>query len=274
MFNDFLHCFSNFWTYKTAKSITYDVWQLGATYRFLQLLILAYVVVYLIYFQAAWAYAERPLGTFNSWAEGGGSGAIITGAAVLNNAFVYCGNSSYAYEWAPGWNYGEPPVCRKLNKNEVTTKLGNDFFFTTIYIEYHYRGWPCNGAAHATEVAACDARGGSVSTEADGQCQCFSEQAYYPVGIEHMVLALEMGYTTTPKFGDLSGSTNAKASSDDTILPLEYITAIRPRTRRLTPSLLLKSDEHRLAKSRRQRAHLDHARPTLTPLTPLTLCIL
>lgn len=131
-----------FWTYKTTKTITYDVWQLGLTNRVLQACIAIYVVLYLYLFQAGWAYGERPMGSFNAWSEGGGSGTIIKAASSLDSSFVYCGNASYSYEWAPGWNYGEPPVCRKLNKNEATTKGVNDLFFTTIYIEYHVRCAP------------------------------------------------------------------------------------------------------------------------------------
>ena len=62
-----------FWTYKTNKTITYDVWQLGLTNRVLQAFIAIYVVVYLYLFEAGWAYAERPMGSFNAWSEGGGS---------------------------------------------------------------------------------------------------------------------------------------------------------------------------------------------------------
>lgn len=224
---------AGFWAYKTQKTIVYDVWQLGFTYRVLQALIAIYVVVYLYLLQAGWAYAERPMGSFNAWSESGTSGAIVKGAKSLDNAFVYCGNSSYSYEWASGWNYGEPPLCRKLNKNEATTKALNGFFFTTIYIEYHYHGWACHDSTHATEVAACAARSGSWAEEGDGQCQCSSEQAYYPVGVEHMVLAMEMSYTTSPKFGDVTGSTNAADSvgaagsdSSSDLRPLQvFITA-------------------------------------------------
>ena len=94
-----------------------------------------------------------------------------------------------------------------------------------------YHGWSCGSGAHAAEVAACSARSGIWSAEADGQCQCSTEQAYYPVGVEHMVVATEMSYTTSPKFGDLKGSTNAKSTTDSAdgsaqVRPLDvYVTA-------------------------------------------------
>ena len=82
-------------------------------------------------------------------------------------------------------------------------------------------------------MAACAARSGSWSAEADGQCQCFTEQAYYPVGVEHMVVATEMSYTTSPKFGDLKGSTNAKSSAGgaDAVQPLDVYVAAANGTR-------------------------------------------
>ena len=180
-------------------------------YRFFQVCIFCYVLVYMWLFEAAWSYAEVPLGSFNAWGSDNDAST-----AMREQTFEYCNNASYSFVyWEPGWNYGTPPKCRKLTTNEVTQKGIGSVFFTTVYIEKQTHGWKCTSATDAAERTACTNRAGAVTAHADGQCECVTEEAYFPVAVEQMAMNLNFGYTTSAKFGGSGGSTNVPAGTTD-----------------------------------------------------------
>ena len=208
-----------FLVYHKPRSIVIDSWQVGAVYRLLQLAIFVYVALYMYFYEASWAYSEVPMGSFNAW---GSSEADVT-AKRNPSSFTYCGNESYSFVyWEPGWNYGTPPECRPLSANEVAVKGLGNVFFTTVYIEFHKYGWVCSdAAADATQRADCTARGGGVTAHPDGQCECSTSKAYYPMSVEVMHLKMEIAYRTTHRFGGAAGSTTS--ADGDSPLPVTLV---------------------------------------------------
>ena len=156
------------------------------------------MLVYAWFRDAGWSYQELPVGTFNAWGSDNGAGAAMRASEEM----TYCNNPEYSFVyWEPGWNYCTPPKCRKLSVNEVATKGLGNVFFTTVYMEKQLWGWKCGDSSDATQRTDCTDRTGTVVEYDDGQCECFTEEAYYPVAVEKMAMKVEFGYSTTVRYG-------------------------------------------------------------------------
>ena len=74
-------------TYKTQRQIRVDVWQLGLTFRLLQLTIAGWLI-YDIFIGHRWAYHEVPAGRVNAYGQTSNE-YIALGSTVP----AYCGNA-------------------------------------------------------------------------------------------------------------------------------------------------------------------------------------
>jgi len=221
MLDALIGAFDGFFVYKTNKAMVVDIWQIGLFYRALQAAIFAYILFSLVN-DNQWAYAEQPVGDFNMYVSGGSSASIIGAATDFDKTFKYCGNSSYSYDYSAEYQYGSPPKCRELSTGEATVKDTKNFFFVTMFDERHTLGWSCDGADAASQYQKCldlaannspelgsgDLPANIVSKTRGNQCTCNVRESYYPVAVEHMVMAMEISYGTSNLFGSINGSTN------------------------------------------------------------------
>lgn len=152
----------------------------------------------------------------------GNSASIIGAASDFDQTFTYCGNVSYSYDYSAEYQYGSPPKCRELSTGEATVKDTGNFFFVTMFDERHTIGWSCNGPEAASQYQKCldlasyyspelgsgDLESNIVSKTRGNQCTCNVRESYYPVGVEHMKMAMEVSYGTSMLFGKVNGSTN------------------------------------------------------------------
>ena len=155
---------------------------------------------------------------------------------------------------APGWNYGTPPICRKLKTAEVVTKGANTIYFDTIVMETRRIGWTCKDATDAANRAVCAGYGGTVDEAKDMQCECVAQQSVYPLAVEEMELALEISYQTSVRFGAYSGSTNVPNGTFDEAMRLRPLHArvidqdgvnVPPRATRSSARVLAASSAER-----------------------------
>ena len=91
-----------------------------------------------------------------------------------------------------------------------------------MFDERHTIGWSCNGPEAASQYQKCldlasynspelgsgDLESNIVSKTRGNQCTCNVRESYYPVGVEHMKMAMEVSYSTSMLFGKVNGSTN------------------------------------------------------------------
>lgn len=202
-------------SYTVTKKLKIDIWQLGVIHRSLQFLIIIWILYGLIE-DGKWAFAEQPEGTYNMYVSAGTTQSLIDGASNLSQSFKYCNDPSYSYAYSPDFRYGDPPRCRELTTGEATVKGTSDFFFVTFFDERHEFGWTCGGVDEALQYGKCleTAAGMAVRNSSRGfQCRCQTRDSYYPVGVDQMLMAMEISYSTTPTFGRYNGSTNNPESS-------------------------------------------------------------
>ena len=127
--------------YRTKREIRIDVWQIGLTFRILQIVIIG-TVAYDIFIGHGWAYSEVPSSRgINAWGESTPQFVAI-GAAQPS----YCSNTSAMHDYVYGGNFRYvSPSCRRLTAEEVVTKRLGAVSFTTSVIETIELGWKCSG---------------------------------------------------------------------------------------------------------------------------------
>ena len=242
--------------YTTSRRLRVDVWQLGLSFKLLQLTILIFVGID-IFNRNAWAHSEVPAGRVNSYGE---VTADFTSTLALDKV-GYCSSDDHDYIFSDTYNYQKPP-CRILDDEEVVTKSIGAVTFTTSIIETVELAWRC--AAIDPDATAkklrCDtmiADGGTFhvdnttpnydawkqSTALTGmQCKCRKRETYYVKGVEKLGVVFEHGYSTTSKAGGLEGSSNVAEDGLSTrvgsqrfedakriIMSLEEIIALNPQ---------------------------------------------
>ena len=182
-------------SYKSAKYIRVDYWQVAVFYRFWQFIALL-VTAAQLYYEDAWALAEEPLGTANGWGEEGtmriDSDLPVSAYA---SAFPYCDNSTYNYAYSSDFVM-DNAYCEPLFGEELSVIGSRTVFFTTAQLETHTFGWPCNDPS-GTGVAECEANGGANFSRVNGQCGCIYTRTVFPAAVESMVMAFEHTYDTS-----------------------------------------------------------------------------
>ena len=211
--------------YTTSRRLRVDVWQLGLSFKLLQLTILIFVGID-IFNRNAWAHAEVPAGRINSYGEG--TADFTSTLALEDNKVSYCSSDDHDYIFSDNYNYERPP-CRSLDPEEVVTKSIGAVTFTTSIIESVELAWACGAVDDdaLAKKARCDTMipGGAfhvdgattgyaawkVDTPLKGmQCKCTTRETYYVKGVEHMGIVFEHGYSTTGKAGGLGGSSGVE----------------------------------------------------------------
>jgi LSD1 subclass zinc finger protein len=242
--------------YTTSRRLRVDVWQLGLSFKLLQLTILIFVAVD-IFNRNAWAHSEVPAGRINSYGEG--TDDFTSTLALEDSTVAYCSSPDHDYIFSDSYNYEKPP-CRALDPEEVVTKSIGAVTFTTSIIESVELAWAC-GATDTDALgkkARCDtmiADGGAFHVDGTTknytawklntngmQCKCTTRETYYVKGVEKMGIVFEHGYTTTGKAGGLKGSSSVEGKGlstqigpnrfeggDRIIMSLEDIIALNPQ---------------------------------------------
>jgi hypothetical protein len=173
-----------------------------------------------------WAMDTVPLGTTNPWVEVGNYTKMGQNTERFSSV-AYCSNSSLAYDYGNGWEYGtvdDPPMCDSPNHYTITQKTSDSVFFTTAYVESAEYGFAC-GTNDTENKAACFLKMGDSSEfvkRDDGQCVCTSKsKTYYPLGVEKMAVAFQHFYATPTllkrPFSGGSDNADAKHPLDTTL---------------------------------------------------------
>jgi len=223
--------------YRTSRQVRVDIWQVGLTYRILQLAVIAYVLWDLIV-SNSYVVSEVPSGTVNAWCDTGRASFAALLAARNATSFAYCSSPDHDFMYSAEWSYVQP-ACRPLQPDEIVTKGVGSVHFTTNIIETIEYGWPCDDAdADATKRGKCEEGGGSVE-QSGNQCICALSTTFYPKGIEDLKLAFEHEYRSTDKLFNpiLKGSSFNSAAEHklDTVIKSAAALSVQPL---MEPSLL------------------------------------
>ena len=145
-----------------------------------------------LYFNDAWALTEVPSGNANGWDEIG-SMRTSTSDPMLSSRTRYCSNATHSY--AEGSYVYLSPRCEALLPGELVVKTPDSVFFTTAILETVTVGWPCDTSVASNQSASCDASS-ELYQRGNGQCECVSRRAIYPLAVEEMKMVFEHAFDT------------------------------------------------------------------------------
>jgi len=198
--------------YTTGKKIIVDVWPVGLLHRLLQIGVLIFALWEAVSMHT-WALHEIPHGSANIYAQ---SNDVFQAALRADGTHPYCAGSQllqYEFKDSDDWNY-KNPTCLPLDDKDVTFKGPSSLFITTAYIETELLGWPCHelSSSDAAVKARAEAKKarctGTVEEDAAGtQCKCEVTRTIYPIAVEELDVYFNHAFDTTPKAGDINGST-------------------------------------------------------------------
>ena len=110
-------------SYKTTRHMRVSIWQVGACYYLLCIIIL-FLLVGDMWLRGAYSYSHVPLGVVNAWSNGYASGA-------RTNQYEYCSSAAHNYVSDFNFRYVRP-ACRVFTSKEVVTKGVGSVSFTTF----------------------------------------------------------------------------------------------------------------------------------------------
>ncbi len=169
--------------FSTPKFVTLQNVQIGGLNKFFQTCIFAFIL-YDLCFNELYLKTEIPSGYTTFWTENGNISEIQKRDI---SSFAYCNNNSYDYAYdADTWVYREID-CVKLPYSEMYIKGESEFFFLTHFTEYN------------TKVSTCNT---------DQKCIDRTNQEFFTIGSEGMILAFDHFYSTTFEEGSNLGVDN------------------------------------------------------------------
>lgn len=173
--------------FTTTKLITVKNKRVGFLNHCIQGLILSYILWDLIYHEL-YKKVEIPSGYTTFWTENGKLSEIQENTNFSST--VFCGNTSYNYAYdTDEWVYSNFS-CVNLPYAEMYEKGENEFFFLTHFTEYNMTLKNCPNSTV--------------------KCSEKTNQDFFTVGSEGMLLAFDHFYTTTFDRGSNVGNTGLK----------------------------------------------------------------
>jgi len=173
--------------FTTPKLITIKNKRVGLLNTFIQMCILGYITWDLVYHEL-YKQVEIPSGYTAFWTENGNLTKIQEETDINNNLF--CSNDTYNYAYdEEAWIYTNIS-CAKLPYAEMYEKGENEFFFLTHFTEYDIKMKNCPNTTN--------------------KCSYKTNDDFFTVGAEGMILAFDHFYTTTFEQGSNLGDAGLK----------------------------------------------------------------
>lgn len=173
--------------FTTPKLITIKNKRVGLLNTFIQMCILGYITWDLVYHEL-YKQIEIPSGYTAFWTENGNLTNIQQATDINNNLF--CSNDTYNYAYdETEWIYTNIS-CAKLPYAEMYEKGENEFFFLTHFTEYDIKLKNCPNSTN--------------------KCSRKTNNEFFTIGSEGMILAFDHFYTTTFEQGSNLGDAGLK----------------------------------------------------------------
>lgn len=165
----------SFFYFSTPKFLTIRNVKVGIFNRFVQLLIVGFILFDLL-FNELYLKIEVPTGYTAFWAESGNLSSVQNSKTF--SEIPYCNNPQYNYAYDyDEWFYRDIE-CINLPYAEMYQKGENEFFFLTHFTEYDI------------DIKKCNSSSNSI-------CHDRQKNDYFTVGVEGMKFAFDHFYTTT-----------------------------------------------------------------------------
>ena len=173
--------------FTTTKLLTIKNKRVGLCNTLIQMCILSYIFWDLIHHEL-YKKVEIPSGYTAFWTENGNLTKIQQETNIIDT--IFCQNDTYNYAYDPTeWVYSNIS-CTKLPYAEMYEKGETEFFFLTHFTEYDINVKNCENQTH--------------------KCLTSTNQDFFTIGTEGMLLAFDHFYTTTFEQGSNLGNEGLK----------------------------------------------------------------
>ena len=168
-------CGKSLFYFSTPKFLTIRNVKVGIFNRFVQVLILGFILFDLL-FNELYLKIEVPTGYTAFWAESGNLSHVQNSKNF--SEITYCNNPNYNYAYDYDEWFYKDIKCINLPYAEMYQKGENEFFFLTHFTEYDINVKKCNSSTNSI-------------------CINREKQDYFTVGAEVMKFDFDHFYTTT-----------------------------------------------------------------------------